>query len=119
METEPFNLVSGQCTVVHYDLVMNDFAQRPSMRHHQAPNTYSLYVFYPWLVINSQTRQFHIDLNDFVSAVGGSLGLFLGFSVLAVFYELYAIIQRESIDREKRRRIKSRKRKRKSTDLTN
>ena len=104
------HLISGQCREVHYHLVLNDYSQKPSIKAKGA-NTNYLHVFYPSIVVEAYTRRYHIDFNDFVSAVGGSLGLFLGFSFLGVFFEMYNIIRRISDNRAKKMRGKNRKQK--------
>ena len=81
--------------MVKYDLMINDFdLDDPTLTRSERGETNGLYLSYSQLLINAYARVHHVDFNQFVSSVGGGLGLFLGFSLLNAFIETYAIIQR-------------------------
>ena len=56
------------------------------------PNTRTIVLFYTTTDVKVSTTSLKIDLNTFVSNVGGSLGLFIGFSVLGVFFFINDVI---------------------------
>ena len=56
-----------------------------------------IFLFYSTTDVKISTTSLRVDLNTFVSNVGGSLGLFIGFSVLGGFFFVYDLIASESI----------------------
>ena len=55
-------------------------------------NSRRIMIFYSTTGIKVSTTSLRVDLNTFVSNVGGSLGLFIGFSVLGGFFFVYDVI---------------------------
>ena len=55
-------------------------------------NTRKIVLFYTSTDVKVSTTSLKIDLNTFVSNVGGSLGLFIGFSVFGVLIFISDII---------------------------
>ena len=49
-------------------------------------------LFYSTTDVKVSTTNLRVDFNTFVSNVGGSLGLFIGFSVLGGFFFIYDYI---------------------------
>ena len=49
-------------------------------------------IFYSTTDVKVSTTSLRVDLNTFVSNVGGSLGLFIGFSVLGGFFFVFDVI---------------------------
>ena len=49
-------------------------------------------LFYTATDVKISKTSLKVDLNTFVSNVGGSLGLFIGFSVLGVIFFIYDLI---------------------------
>ena len=52
-------------------------------------------LFYTTTDVKVSRTSLRVDFNTFISNVGGSLGLFIGFSVLGVFYFIYDVISSE------------------------
>ena len=54
--------------------------------------TRAIMLFYTTTDVKLSTTSLKVDLNTFVSNIGGSLGLFIGFSVLGVIFYIYDLI---------------------------
>ena len=54
-----------------------------------AENTRTVLLYYSTTNVKVSSTSLKVDFNTFVSNVGGSLGLFIGFSVLGGFYFIY------------------------------
>ena len=57
-------------------------------------------LFYSSTDVKVSTTSLKVDFNTFVSNVGGSLGLFIGFSVLGGIFFLYDIIFSKFISKD-------------------
>ena len=55
--------------------------------------TRSIGMYYTTAYVATFTEDHLIDFSGFVSAVGGNLGLFLGFSFLGMLFSLYEYIE--------------------------
>ena len=58
-------------------------------RYEEFGTYHALWVGYPRLDVKITSQSYRVDLNSFVSAVGGGLGLFLGFSIIDTLFYLY------------------------------
>ena len=58
-------------------------------------------MYYPSSDVATLTEEKLIDFSNFVSAVGGNLGLFLGFSFLGLLSSLYEYIETLLSSRQK------------------
>ena len=47
--------------------------------------------------VEVETEVVLVDLNDFVSASGGALGLFLGFSIIDTLFYMYDFIYKKML----------------------
>ena len=57
-------------------------------------NDFALYVYFSTLNVEQQIENFDYDFASFLAAVGGNLGLFLGFSCLSVLFEIVDYISK-------------------------
>ena len=53
---------------------------------------HTMWFGYPNLNVKVMTQSYRVDLNTFVSAAGGGLGLFLGFSIIDTCFYIYDLI---------------------------
>ena len=56
--------------------------------------SHSLYIEYANRDVNIETQVPLVDFNAFASAVGGAMGLFLGFSIIDTMTYIYGVIVR-------------------------
>ena len=56
-----------------------DYHSHPSFRNR---GSHRLHLEYPSMEVNIESQVPLVDFNGFISSVGGSLGLFLGFSII-------------------------------------
>ena len=56
------------------------------------PSTRTLGIYFATTDVKVYTTSYKIDLNTFISNVGGNLGLFVGFSVLGGLFFIYDFI---------------------------
>ena len=70
-----------------------DYNSHPSFRK---PGTHRLYIEYSDRDVTVETQVPLVDLNSFISAVGGGLGLFLGFSIIDTMTYMYQWIFRST-----------------------
>ena len=54
-------------------------------------------LFYQTMNVDVESEVVLVDLNDFVSATGGALGLFLGFSIIDTLFYVYDFIHMKII----------------------
>ena len=54
--------------------------------------TQVLFIEYPKMEVKIESKVPMVDLNAFISSVGGSLGLFLGFSIIDTLFFFYKFI---------------------------
>ena len=59
-------------------------------------STLTISLYYSTTDVKVSSTSLKVDFNTFVSNVGGSLGLFIGFSVLGGFYFIYDTLQSKS-----------------------
>ena len=53
-----------------------------------------IYVYYSSTEVNVLTEEFILDFSNFISAIGGNLGMFIGFSFLGFFSWFYDMVDR-------------------------
>ena len=53
-----------------------------------------VYVYYSSTEVNVLTEEFILDFSNFISAIGGNLGMFIGFSFLGFFSWFYDMIEK-------------------------
>ena len=82
-------MLLGQCTKVEYEVHSQEFDQHCYNAMNTLATTDVFYIYFPYNVIEKRFRVAHVDFNTFISAIGGSLGLFLGFSLVSALFELY------------------------------
>ena len=56
--------------------------------------TLNVYFWSPHPKIDAEALVYRLDFNTFISAVGGGLGLFLGFSVFSVFLYTFDLVEK-------------------------
>ena len=54
----------------------------------------TIYLYYSSTEINVKSSELLVTFSSFVSAVGGNLGIFIGFSFLGFFTKFYDMIQK-------------------------
>ena len=59
-------------------------------------DTLMVSLYYSTTDVKVSSTSLKVDFNTFVSNVGGSLGLFIGFSVLGGFYFIYDVLQEKN-----------------------
>ena len=75
------------------DIDINGTGLSSNQEDHREQNDHRLiYLFYTSTDVTVSTTSLGVDFNTFVSNVGGSLGLFIGFSVLGGFFFVFDII---------------------------
>ena len=52
-------------------------------------------IYMPNRVIEHYIRSYRVGINDLISSVGGSLGLFLGFSLLSTLLSTYTYVAKK------------------------
>ena len=68
-----------------------DYDSHPTIR---PPGTHRIYVEYSNRDVNIENQVPLVDFNAFVSAVGGAMGLFLGFSIIDTMTFIYQVMFR-------------------------
>ena len=93
--------LSGKCPLTKIKVVLNptNMNTHPCMMLHSGQNCnqrspYSdamawLYIGFTTAEIELSNRVLRIDLNMFVNAIGGGLGLFMGFSLINLMFMVY------------------------------
>ena len=87
------------CKTTTYDAGILKFQQNPYGVWHNKSKTNStsfnrtVAMYYTTSDVTTFTEARLIDFSGFVSAVGGNLGLFLGFSFLTMLFDLYDYIE--------------------------
>ena len=61
-------------------------------REQQFKGTHIILVEYPNMNVDIRNHVPLVDFNAFISAVGGGLGLFLGFSIIETLLYIYKLI---------------------------
>ena len=75
------------------EIDINGTGLSSNQKDHREQNDHRLiYLFYTSTDVTVSTTSLRVDFNTFVSNVGGSLGLFIGFSVLGGFFFVFDII---------------------------
>ena len=72
-----------------------DGSRNLSMRstNHQLSRPRHIFVYYSTTDETTITSELLIDLPSFISAIGGNLGLFLGFSFMGVIFSFYNMLK--------------------------
>ena len=87
------------CKTTTYDAGILKFKQNPYGVWHNESKTNrtsfnrTVAMYYTTSDVTTYTEARLIDFSGFVSAVGGNLGLFLGFSFLGMLFDLYEYIE--------------------------
>ena len=82
------------------DIEYNNPGKEDSPTNENSPDVCSnrlITLFYSTTDVKVSTTNLRVDFNTFVSNVGGSLGLFIGFSVLGGFFFIYDYISSKFI----------------------
>ena len=82
------------------DIQYNNLGKDDSPMNENSPavcTNRGIALFYSTTVVKVSTTNLRVDFNTFVSNVGGSLGLFIGFSVLGGFFFIYDYISSKFI----------------------
>ena len=105
--TKAFCFISAPCKVVKYDSDKFQMIQNPQdiwrerNKTNQTSFTRYITMYYSSSDVATLTEEKLIDFSNFVSAVGGNLGLFLGFSFLGLLSSLYEYIETLLSSRQK------------------
>ena len=86
-----FDKYSGISPISVLDNIKSNTSEKIAMNSVSKPlKTSEIYIFYSTTDIRVESVETLVDFNSFISSIGGSLGLFLGFSFwgfLSFFYD--------------------------------
>lgn len=81
---------SAPCTRHKYTVRGEAFNKFSNLQYdqHKGHVPRAFYIFYPQMLVIEYTHKYIMAFNDFISALGGGLGLFMGFSCLSLLFQL-------------------------------
>ena len=94
------HIIPGQCSYMKFNLVTNGFELTQTYPFEPMEGICSLSLYFYTSDIIETTVVQHIDFVAMVSAVGGSAGLFLGFSMVTCCFELCDVIMEKVFRKE-------------------
>ena len=75
-----------------YDWIEYSYERGTVVGYSDTSTKYKLLIEFEKMEVHYITQALYVDLNTLFSSVGGSLGLFLGFSIIGTFTYFYNLI---------------------------